>query len=274
MVGLRADRHRLTEHLQPDQAEKRQEENEQNPNPSANELRLVAVYAEPLHKERLREIRGLLTPFLRDTLVGLNYAHYAPPGAQVLHTNPLFVRSHDFLGLQGSPQTWKQTEVFGSGWPSSAGGRLVGSLVGLPYALAEAEQNFLIPTREQALIWGDLVPQMILSAKVPRWWNVTPAQLQWVSMHLNQGETLAAEAALNSERRTEFVASLHRHAPPVRVRHVAALLEEGRVPEAIESITPAELYLVATDWRSSHTINPGVGSSDLFRSSLFLNWPT
>ena len=78
--------------------------------------------------EKLRDLRGMLTPFLRDTLVGFNYAHYAPPGAQILQTNPLFVRSHDFLGLQGAQQTWKMTEVFGSGWPSSAGGRLVGSL--------------------------------------------------------------------------------------------------------------------------------------------------
>ena len=59
----------------------------------------------------------------------------------------------------------------------------------LPYALAEAEQNFLIPTREQALIWGDLVPQMILRAKVPRWWNVTPAQMHWVGLHMRQAET-------------------------------------------------------------------------------------
>ena len=41
----------------------------------------------------------------------------------------------------------------------------MGSLSALPYALAEAEQNFLIPSREQALIWGDLVPQMILSGR-------------------------------------------------------------------------------------------------------------
>jgi hypothetical protein len=215
--------------------------------------------------EKLRDIRGQLTPFLRDTLVGLNYAHYAPPGAQILQTNPLFVRSHDFLGLQGSPQTWKHTEVFGSGWPSSAGGRLVGSLSGLPYALAEAEQNFLIPTREQALIWGDLVPQMILSAKVPRWWNVTPAQLQWVSLHLNQGETLAAEAALGEDRRKEFVALLHRHAPPVRVRHVAAMLEEGRVPEALESVTPSELYMVASDWLSRHKEAQGFVAAEIRR---------
>ena len=39
--------------------------------------------------EKLRDIRGLLAPFLRDTLVGFNYVHYAPPGAQILLTNPL-----------------------------------------------------------------------------------------------------------------------------------------------------------------------------------------
>ncbi len=51
--------------------------------------------------KKLDDVRALMAPFLRDTLVGLNYVHYAPPGAQVLHTNPLFVRSHDFIGLQG-----------------------------------------------------------------------------------------------------------------------------------------------------------------------------
>lgn len=203
--------------------------------------------------EKLRDLRSLLTPFLRDTLVGFNYAHYAPPGAQILQTNPLFVRSHDFLGLQGSPQTWKQAEVFGSGWPSSAGGRLVGSLPGLVYALAEAEQNFLIPSREQALIWGDLVPQMIVTAKVPRWWNVTPAQLQWVSLHQNQGETLAAEAALEPTRRAEFLGLLSRYAPPVRVRKVSDALGTGDVREALESVTPAELYMVASEWWLKHT---------------------
>ena len=217
--------------------------------------------------EKLRDIRGQLAPFLRDTLVGFNYAHYAPPGAQILVTNPLFVRSHDFLGLQGSPQTWKQTEVFGSGWPSSAGGRLVGSLSGLPYALAEAEQNFLIPSREQALIWGDLVPQMILSAKVSRWWNVTPAQLQWVSLHLNQGESLLAESALDGKRRTEFLSLLSRYAPPARVRRVADLLADGMVPDAIESVTPSELYLVASEWASGRKDDSGLLLTEIRRLS-------
>jgi hypothetical protein len=88
--------------------------------------------------QKLKDMRGVLAPFLRDTLVGLNYIHYAPPAAQVLYTNPLFVRSHDFIGVPGTKQTWKATDVFGTGWPANAGGRLVGSLAELPYALAQA----------------------------------------------------------------------------------------------------------------------------------------
>jgi hypothetical protein len=215
--------------------------------------------------EKLGDIRGLLAPFLRDTLVGLNYVHYAPPGAQILHTNPLFVRTHDFLGIQGSPQTWRNTEVFGTGWPSSAGGRLVGSLVSLPYALAEAEQNFLIPTREQALIWGDLVPQMILAAKISRWWDVTPAQLHWVALHMSQGETLVAEAGLNPARRTEVLDYLSRHAPPVRVRKISDLLATGRVDAAVDSITPSELFMVAADFWAANKADSGLCSAEARR---------
>jgi hypothetical protein len=208
--------------------------------------------------EKLRELRGQLTPFLRDTLVGFNYIHYAPPGAQVLMTNPLFVRSHDFLGLQGTNQTWRTTEVFGSGWPSNAGGRLVGSLSGLPYALAEAEQNFLIPSREQALIWGDLVPQMIIAAKVPRWWNVTPAQLHWVGLHMAQGESLLAESAFDAKQRTEVIELLNRHAPPARVRKVEYLIAQGDVRDAVEHVTPSEMFALAKDWWKAYPNDGGL----------------
>jgi hypothetical protein len=207
--------------------------------------------------EKLREIRGQLAPVLRDTLVGLNYVHYAPPGAQVLLTNPVFIRSHDFVGMQGLPQTWRNTEVFGSGWPSSAGGRLVGSLAGLPYALAEAEQNFLVPSREQALIWGDLVPQMILTAKVTRWWRVTPQQMHFVGLHLRYGETLIAESVLDPARRKQVLAVLERQAPPSRVRRVESLLGDGRVRAAIDNLAPSELFVLA-----SELLPAGESSSD------------
>ena len=147
-----------------------------------------------LDAAKLREVRSSLTPLLRDTLVGLNYAYYAPPGAELLRANPVFVRSHDFIGSKSGNVTWQAAQLYGSGWPSSAGGRLVGSLAGLPYALADTEQNFLVPTREQALIWGDLAPQILISAKVPRWWNVSYSQMHWLALHVRYGTSLAGRS--------------------------------------------------------------------------------
>ena len=196
---------------------------------------------------KLRDIRAQLAPYLRDTLVGLNYIHYAPPGAQVLYTNPLFVRSHDFFGTADRPRTWSETDVVGSGWPSNAGGRLVGSLASLPYALAEAEQNFLIPSRQQALIWGDLVPQMIVTAVVPRWWNVTPVQLHWVGLHMSYGETLLAEAALNEDTRRRVVTLLDRYVHPARLKKIESLLAAGDARAAADNVVPSEVYLLARE---------------------------
>ncbi len=208
--------------------------------------------------QKLKDLRGALAPLLRDTLVGLNYVHYAPPAAQVLYTNPVFVRSHDFIGAPNTNQLWKATDVSGSGWPSNNGGRLSGSLVSLPYALAQAEQNFLIPTREQALIWGDLVPQMILSAVIPRWWNVTPLQLHWVGAHMAYAETLLAESALDAERRRQVVGALDRYAPPARSKLVERLLTEGGCSRSAEEnirFRP-EMYQLAVDLAAGDRSSP------------------
>jgi hypothetical protein len=201
--------------------------------------------------QKIADVKVPLAPLLRDTLVGLNYAHYAPPGAQILYTNPVFVRSHDFLGLQGANQTWRQTEVVGSGWPASSGGRLVGSLAGLPYALAEAEQNFLIPSREQALIWGDLVPQIVQSAKIQRFWRVSPAQMQFVALHLRMSESVLAESVLDPALRARTVNLLANYAPPARANKVGEWLSQGDVRKALENVTPAELFVMAREMQGA-----------------------
>jgi len=56
-----------------------------------------------------KDVRGVLAPFLRDSLVGLVYCYYAPAGAQLLVTNPQFVRGHDFIGPPESPASWRAT---------------------------------------------------------------------------------------------------------------------------------------------------------------------
>jgi hypothetical protein len=215
--------------------------------------------------DKLASVKAALAPLLRDTLVGLTYAHYAPPGAQILYTNPVFVRSHDFLGLQGSPQTWRHTEVVGSGWPASSGGRLVGSLAGLPYALAEAEQNFLIPSREQALIWGDLVPQIVQSAKIQRFWRVSPAQMQWVAMHIRFAEMLLAEAVIDAPLRDTFTRALARYAAPARAHQVAAWLADSNVRKALDNVTPSELFAVARELHPARAAAGDPLAADILR---------
>ncbi len=194
---------------------------------------------------KLKELTGDLAPHLRDSLLAMNYAYFAPPGAQILYTNPVFVRSHDFIGGEGQSRTWAATETYGTGWPSNGGGRLVGSLCNLPYTLAEAEQNFLIPTHTQALIWGDLVPQMILSAKIPRWWAVTPAQMHWVALHVRYGRELLGEAALDSDLRGPVVQAIATIAAPARAGEIARRLADSDAKGAAELTTPAEMFALA-----------------------------
>jgi hypothetical protein len=198
--------------------------------------------------EKLKDIRGQLASTLRDTVVGFNYLHYAPPGAQILLTNPLFVRGHDFIGASGSNHGWKTTEIYGSGWPTNAGGRLVGSLSGLPYALADAEQNFLVPTQTQALIWGDLAPEMILTARTARFWTVTPSQMHWVGMHMRRAEELLAEATLEPAARADLTQAVDRVASPSRAALVMRLVGAGDTRGAIDAMTPSEMYSLAASY--------------------------
>lgn len=209
-----------------------------------------------------KDARGALTPLLRDTLVGLVYCYYAPPGAQILVTNPVFVRSHDFIGPEGMPAEWRATEVSGLGWPASSGGRLTGSLISLPYALAEAEQNFLTPKREQALIWSDLVPQMIVDITVNRWRGVTEDQLRWVSLHLERGRDLLAAAMLNPVIEPQVMQAMGRFESPGRVQATADLLHEGEVNRALAEVPTQVLYEMAED-RTLQSVAPDLPATEL-----------
>ncbi len=194
-----------------------------------------------------KDARSSLAPLLRDTLVGFVYCYYAPKGAQILLTNPIFVRSHDFIGPEGLAAEWRTTEVAGSGWPASSGGRLTGSLVSLPYALAEAEQNFLTPRREQALIWADLVPQMIVDVTVNRWRNVTPEQLRWVALHVRRGRDLVAATALDSSLEAPVFDAMRKYEAPGRVEATASELRNGHYARAVSETPVSVLYAISDD---------------------------
>ena len=164
---------------------------------------LLKIIKSPSSHKELADARGIVVPFLRDTLVGLNYAYYEPPGAQILLNNPLYVRSHDFSGemAMGGGQSWRVPHVFGSGLPAGGGAHLAGSLADLPFVLAEAEQDFIVPENVQALIWHELVPGLVSSATLPRWWGVTPNELHAAALYQRTGEELLAASVKDEKLR-------------------------------------------------------------------------
>lgn len=204
-------------------------------------------------KAQLQEARGELAPFLRDTLVGLNYAYYEPPGAQVLHHNPLFVRSHDFSGdtVIGINDVWQAPQLFGAGSPAGGGAHLIGSLADLPYALAEIEQEFIAPENIQALIWRELVAGLLTDATLPRWWNVTRNEMHAVALYQRTGEELIQASASNPELRGKVLNILRDRMYPRKLALIENSIRNGEASEVISQMTPADAFYLTAEFRRS-----------------------
>ena len=198
--------------------------------------------------------RGRLVPFLRDFLVGLNYAYYEPPGAQMLHNNPLFIRRHDFSGdsSRGSEPPWSSPQLVGRGDTSGGGVRLTGGLPDLPYVLAQVEQEFIVPKNIQSLIWEDLVPSLMTSAVLPRWWQVTPKELHAVALYQQFGEELVTSAGQEASLREKVVDILANRMLSRRLGQLEKALDAGHAEEAIPRMTPAETFYLALEFQRQY----------------------
>jgi len=200
---------------------------------------------------KIEEARGQMAPFLRDTLVGLNYAYYEPPGAQLLRINPLFVRSHDFSGdsVVGVEGLWRSPELFGQGSAAGGGAHLVGSLADLAYVLSDAEQDFISPENVQALIWKEVVPGLLSDSIMGRWWNVSRNELHAVALYQRAGEELVAAAASNRELRGKAVDILSERMTVERTSLVDLGLRSGRAEDALSELTPADTFYLTAEFR-------------------------
>ncbi len=212
---------------------------------------LIKLLKSPASREQVAEARGQLAPFLRDTLVGLNYAYYEPPGAQLLHNNPLFVRSHDFSGdtVAGVEQVWQASQLFGEGSPAGGGAHLVGSLADLPYVLAEVEQDFIAPENVQALIWRELVPGLMINATLPRWWNVSQSELHAITLYQRSGEELLTASTGDPQVRSKVMKILSERMDPEVSERVERALIAGRLTDASPQLTPADTFYLAAEYR-------------------------
>ena len=211
---------------------------------------LSKVIKSPTTPAQIEEARGLLSPFLRDILVGLNYAYYEPPGAQALYNNPLLVRSHDFSAetVGGIKAVWQAPRLFGEGAPAGGGAHIVGSLADLPYVLAQVEQDFIAPQHVQALIWREFVPGIMTSATLPRWWNVSRNELHAITLYQKAGEDLLAASAENEGLREKVIAILDERMSPQVSGQVEEMLNRHQVAELMPQILPADTFHLAAEF--------------------------
>jgi hypothetical protein len=212
---------------------------------------LIKIIKSPSSHNDLNAARTHLLPFLRDSLVGLNYAYYEPPGAQMVYNNPLFVRSHDFSGemTMGGEESWKTPALFGRGWTAGGGAHLAGSLADLPYVLAHVEQHFIVPENVQSLIWEDLVPCLVTDSVLPRWWRVTPSELHAVALYQRFGEQLIRKSGADEATRARVMNILSDRLLPQRSDEVKEALRSGRPQEALAHLAPAETFYLGAEFR-------------------------
>lgn len=204
----------------------------------------------PSHAQ-LEEARGQLASFLRDTLVGLNYAYYEPPGAQALHNNPLLIRSHDFAAetVSGIKTVWQAPQLLGQGSPAGGGAHFVGSLADLPYVLADLEQDFISPENVQDLIWKELTPGLLTSAILPRWWDVSQNELHAVALYQRTGEELLTASVKDEELRSKVMTILSDRVNPQRSEQVEQGLRAGHLSETLTRVTPADTFYLTAEFQ-------------------------
>jgi hypothetical protein len=213
---------------------------------------LATFVKSPHSSTEIADARGQLTPYMRDTLLGFIYSYYEPPGAQMLHDNPLLVRSHDFYprAYGGVEQSWQTPELQGSGNTAGNGAHLAGSLAGLPYALAEIEQGFIVPKNVQALTWQEVTPELLIGAGLPRWWNTSKNELHAVALYQTAGEELLRSAQKDAQVRQAVMSILANRMYPSRLEQLNEALDAGRVDEAIPGILPSETAYLTAEYRS------------------------
>jgi len=237
---------------------------------------LATVIKSKPSRAKLAAARGELVPFLRDTLVGLNYAYYEPPGAQMIYNNSLFVRSHDFSGKSSMEdnRSWKTPDLFGRGLSAGGGAHLVGSLSNLPYVLAEAEENFIIPNNVQSLIWEDLVPTLMTGAVLPRWWHVSKSELHAVALYQKFGEELVRAASTDVQLREKVMGILSDRMLPRRFEQVEGDLRDGRSNAALKRLTPADTFCLAGEFRRKYpSVDPEGGNAEKAIDRLAQQFP-
>ena len=129
----------------------------------------------------------------------------------------------------------------------------MGSLSDLSYALAATEQDFIAPENIQALVWKELVPDLLVSATLPRWWAVTPSELHAAALYQKAGEEILVLAEKDATARGQVIDILWDRMAPRRLEQTLQYLTQGEDPTALlPRMLPSETFHLAAEFRKQY----------------------
>ena len=153
-----------------------------------------------------------------------------------------------------APELAQKSAGFRRSLPES----LLGSLADLPYALASVEEDFIAPEKVQALIWREVVPELLVVSVMPRWWAVGPDEMHAAALYQRCGEELLIASASNPQLKQKILGILSDRVAPAQLEQTEEALQHTESATAMVSqMLPADTFFLAAEFRRKF---PGEGS--------------
>ena len=95
-----------------------------------------------------------------------------------------------------------------------------------------------------------LVPDLLVSATLPRWWTVSPTELHAVALYQRSGEELLTASVKDPQVRVKVVSILSDRMTPQRLeRAEQALTSEEALAAMLPRMMPADTFYLAAEFR-------------------------
>jgi hypothetical protein len=170
---------------------------------------------------------------------------------------------------------WQAPTLIGAGVSAGGGGYLMGSLADLPYALASVEQDMIAPEYVQALIWKELVPELLSDAVIARWWNVTPNEMHAVALYQKLGEEILNASVSTPALRDEVSTILSDRVGPRRMSELTLAMQRPQaMAEMLPEIMPSDTFYLGMQFESQYPADaPAIGTSGRQLADLAQRYP-
>src|SRR5262249_43502147 len=127
-------------------------------------------------------------------------------------------------------------------------------------------EDFIAPASIQALVWAEVTPELLTSATIPRWWDVSPAELHAVALYQKAGEELLVASAKDEALRGKVLAVLSARLLPIRIAQVEQALLADHAQELIPRMMPVDTFYRAAEFQRKypeHTSAVGTALQEL-----------